>query len=529
MRTSRRRAVAAFGLLAFLAIGSPVAATVDSQTVDSPGVDSPPERAAPAVRAGIPKPPRVARTTIVPPCTVHVDDAAGGGGSGTAAAPFASIGEAVDAAPTGGVICVAEGEYREALAPGAKPLTLAGGFQSGSGFDVRDSARYVTRAVGDGSGSFVRIEDPAPSGDQLTAVDGFDISGYSQAIVRQSYYSQRFDVTNNFIHDNTCDADGLAGAGFALNNVSGTIRGNVFVDNSCWRGGAGALDDTTNENSVSVIANRVVRNAGTEPDFGHGGALYLFTNRLTVSGNLFSRNTVTAWGAGLYVGAYPSGGQETTARLSWNVYERNSAGIAGGGMFCDDGAHCSGDHEVFDANCGGNLLFDSGFASPTTGAYDHMTNVRAKAVGCRGKGIGVQIDAADDPLDSYSFTNSIIWGNAKRLDLVAGCSGTCDRVTVTVSYSMLRRPEGGLGIPIDFGPGIVRSRNPRFVAIARRDFHLQSVFGHWTRQGYVPDQVSSPALAKGDPASPTPDNPDRAGVRTELGAYGNSKEASYVE
>lgn len=142
-----------------------------------------------------------ARTTSVPACTHFVDAAARGKGAGTAQDPYPTLGAAVDGASPGAVICVAEGTYAEELRPGAKYFTLAGGFKRGSAFKVRDSAIHVSRAVGRG-GSFVRIEDPGPSGGQLTAIDGFEITGYSQAIVRDYWESQRFDLTNNYIHDN---------------------------------------------------------------------------------------------------------------------------------------------------------------------------------------------------------------------------------------------------------------------------------------------------------------------------------------
>ncbi len=48
----------------------------------------------------------------------------------------------------GAVICVAEGTYAEQLKPGEKIFTLAGGFQRGKDFKVRDSAAYVTKATG---------------------------------------------------------------------------------------------------------------------------------------------------------------------------------------------------------------------------------------------------------------------------------------------------------------------------------------------------------------------------------------------
>jgi hypothetical protein len=192
----------------------------------------------------------LARTTTIPGCTAFAD-AASAGGAGTAQQPHRTIAAAVAAVQTGAVVCVAEGVYAESLSPGEKAFTLAGGFQHGSNFAVRDSATYVSKAQGRG-GSFIRYEDPAPKGNQLTVIDGFEITGYSQAIRRDFYYSQKFDITNNHIHDNTCAEPSLAGGGFALNNVSGRIEGNVFRKNVCGRGGAGFLNDSANENTISI-------------------------------------------------------------------------------------------------------------------------------------------------------------------------------------------------------------------------------------------------------------------------------------
>ena len=252
-----------------------------------------------------PSPVAVARATDIPDCTLFVDAMTGKDGDGSVENPHATIAAAVAAAPSAAIICVAEGTYAEEIKPGEKAFTLAGGFQSGSGFKQRDSAAYVAKAVGKG-GSFLRIEDPGPKS-ALSAIDGFDISGFSQAIYRDFYESQRFDITNNHIHDNVCADPSLAGAGFALNNVSGSIKGNVIADNSCGRGGAGFLNDTTNQNTVSIESNRIERNSGTEPDSAHGGALYLFGNTLKVAGNAFIDNTVTQWGRGPLCGRLHAG------------------------------------------------------------------------------------------------------------------------------------------------------------------------------------------------------------------------------
>ncbi len=417
---------------------------------------------------------KVARATAIPACNVFVDSS-GAGGDGSPGKPHKTIAAAVEAAESGAIICVAEGTYAEQLKPGEKYFTLAGGFQHAKEFKVRDSAAFVSKATGDGSGSFLRIDDPGPKGDQLTAIDGFEITGYSQAIVREFYESQRFDVTNNHIHDNVCTDNKLAGGGLALNNVSGTIKGNVFRKNSCGRGGAVFLNDATNQNTVAIEYNLIDANAGVEPDAAHGGALYLFGNILKITGNLFTNNTVTQWGGGLYVGAFTPGNQPTTATVSHNIYRGNRAGDSGGGFFCDDGATCFSDHEIYEKNCGGNILVDGGSngSGPTVTKFDHITSVGALTPTCDGPGIGLFVDTYEPVApDQHTISNAIFWGNAPGSDIAVSCGSGCNKLKVSIDHSMVQTKYGDGSIKVSFGAGLVPPADPLFVAPDKGDFRL---------------------------------------------------------
>lgn len=469
---------------------------------------------------GVPRARPIARTTTIPRCTSFVQVGAGRG-TGTAEAPFGTIAAAIAAAPSGAVICVGEGTYQEELRTSEKAFTLAGGFQRGSKFTVRDSARHVTKALGKrGTGVFFRVDDPGPSGGQLIAIDGFEIGNYAQAIVRDLVPGQRFDVTNNYIHDNACD-EKSAGGGLALNNVTGRIQGNVFRNNGCGRGGALFLQDSEQKNTVVIAENWVEGNHGIEKDTSHGGAFYLFGKTITVTGNMFVDNTVTQWGGGLYVGAWVDGKQYTTAKLSWNVYRGNRAGNAGGGFFCDDGATCVSENELFVGNCGGNIYLDSGSdAGPTVARFTHLTSVGALDADCKEPGPGLRIDKAGKARDAYSVTNAIFWNNAPGQDIVANCDGNCRALKVTVTHTMTQPIANPSGAEIVSGPGIVKPVDPLFAAPDKADFHLKSAAGRWTPSGFVTDAETSPAIGKGVASG------GAAAVRVELGTYGGSAEAS---
>ena len=196
-------------------------------------------------------------------------------------------------------------------------------------------------------------------------------------------------------------------------------------------------------------------------------------------------------------------------------------------MFCDEGALCRSYHEIYDGNCGGNIYLDSGSGGgPTDARFDHLTTINARAVGCKGPGPGVRIDRGGTDPDNYAFINAIFWGNKPGEDIAANCDENCNNVRIVVANSMVQTRYGANGLKVTFGDGIIPPVDPMFADPENGDYHLKSVTGRWTPNGYVRDAASSPLLGRGE-GKPT-EAPPRAGDRNELGAYGNSVESSLV-
>jgi len=72
------------------------------------------------------------------------------------------------------------------------------------------------------------------------------------------------------------------------------------------------------------------------------------------------------------------------------------------------------------------------------------------------------------------------------------------------------------------------STDPLFADPSASDFHLKSKAGRWSPKlrKWVQDDISSPCIDAGDPTSSFSDEPLPNGGRVNMGAYGNTAEAS---
>jgi thermitase len=110
--------------------------------------------------------------------------------------------------------------------------------------------------------------------------------------------------------------------------------------------------------------------------------------------------------------------------------------------------------------------------------------------------------------------NSIIWDGISSIEEYDA--------TINATYS---------NIPSLFGTweGVGNINvDPEFADTAKGDVHLKSRTGRWNPliQKWVTDNVTSPCIDAGDPASDFSNEPDPNGGRINMGAYGGTSEAS---
>jgi predicted outer membrane repeat protein/parallel beta-helix repeat protein len=112
---------------------------------------------------------------------------------------------------------------------------------------------------------------------------------------------------------------------------------------------------------------------------------------------------------------------------------------------------------------------------------------------------------------SPTITNCIVWDNIPDEMFMTG--------SASVTYSDVKNGFDGEG-NID--------ADPLFADPDNGDYHLKSQAGRWdpNSQIWVQDDVTSPCIDAGDPASPIGQEPAPNGGRINMGAYGGTSEAS---
>lgn len=314
-------------------------------------------------------------------------------------ADHATIQEAIDAAATGDVVCVAPGTYEEFLDFGGAEIAVIGA-----------QGASVTTIDGDGKHPVVRFGSGEPASTLLagfTLTGGQDLNGGGIQVIDASPTIQDVVVTKNtayhwqvagagiyvsngaptfqtvVVSENHatytyCVSDYGDGGGVALSHDESTLDNVWIVDNVAEQRGGGIVLE---ESEASLVHVRIERN-DADSDVG-GGMLVLggaprFTN-VVVRGNTASAMDEVG-GAGIHV--MDGDVQLTNVVVACNELSTTTSDPGGGGGICVEGGSVALIDSIVTSNTsviGGGVLVAGGTVSTTRS--DLWANVPANVSG----------------------------------------------------------------------------------------------------------------------------------------------------
>jgi hypothetical protein len=445
----------------------------------------------------------------------HVDDDnLTGTQNGTTHYPFQDIQPAIQTAGPGDTVKVARGSYAP-VATRNRVVVLLGGYAGGTAtgysqgtagdFTNQNPSSDTSRIQGDSTRAVVLLYGTASSGSVL---DGFLITGGRRGIESDpdSTWPHAGGVT---ISRNTVENNGRAvssnwdGGGINLMGDGHRITGNTIRNNRAARGGGVA----SRGDSILITGNAIAGNHGYSD---HCAGVFL-GGSTDVVGNVIEHNVMLHPGYGWGGGVLAVG----TVRFSHNVIRFNSCHSYGAGVFVDEGGEAWFDHDLIYGNStdkhdkgGAGIAVDDGAPGPSRAHLSLCTIANNTSPGTNG-GNGLYLD-----YNSFAeVKDCIFWGNGD--DFFAGAGSNF----LSVNYTLSQEAMPGTGN---------LSLDPLFADTASGNFRLRSQAGRWDdlMTTWVLDDVTSPAIDAGDPASPWSLEPEPNGGRINIGFDGNTESAS---
>jgi len=289
----------------------------------------------------------------------------------------------------------------------------------------------------------------------------------------------------------------------------GTVDSDITIENNLIQNNFSDLGGGVSANGGNVVLrNNII--SGNTGIGDHGGGLYITSPNVTISDNLIFNNEIGrdidyGWGGGLVVL-----GRTSEAVLTGNIIYNNYAPTSGGGVFIDDGATASLKNELIY----GNTVMEAGGAGVYVDGLDQdgsIVTIDFCTIADNGPEgwLGGNAVLAEQ-YSQVTVSNSILWNNGD--DLFAD-----ETSLITLNHTLAEEAISGEGN---------LSKNPLFADSAAGDYHLQSRKGRYAPGEWLSDAVDSPAI---DAAALTMSygiEPTPNGTRANLGAYGNTVEAS---
>jgi hypothetical protein len=266
-----------------------------------------------------------------------------------------------------------------------------------------------------------------------------------------------------------------------------------------------------------------------------GGAIACYNSSPTIDGCTITGNSSSYYGGGL------SCRDGSSPIISNTRFSNNTAGAEGGGIYCWVNS-CP-----FMSNClvvqntssdvgGGVFFFECTAIDPNTGDDPNLVSCTIAENTSTNMGGGIFC------MDSRaSLESSILWNNHSADGAeIALVDDALEGTILKVTYSDVKGGSSGHSIgancALDYGTGN-KNGDPLFASLAAGDFHVKSASGRWDPVAHAwvlddggnyiqGDDQNSPAIDSGDPSRDYAAEPKCNGGRLNMGAYGNTIEAS---
>jgi hypothetical protein len=451
--------------------------------------------------------------------TIYVDgDAAGANDGSTWADAYNYLQDALMFATGGDEIRVAQGVYRpDEFVLSKRPnlgreetfhlkngVTIKGGY-AGLGApnpDVRDVERYQTTLSGDRDGDdeadFLNNDENSyhvviGSGTDETAIlAGFTVCGGNADGNSPRPYFGTSAGGGAYIHSGSLSPPHQEwfdqyGGGACIDSGTPTLTNCTFTGNSAGRGGG-----MYNTNSNPTVINCVFKGNSVEAHVYHpsGSTMDNWGSSPTVANCIFPDGQIANWGSAPTI--------------------RNC-------LFTGNSSIQGDTSTITVVNC----TFTGNAGTSPAAVWDYST---ATFNNCIFWGNGPTRIYHDCPGTTVTFTYSNILGG--QTAIVNPCD-PCD------PYNGLVWGEGNIDVDPCFAQpgywdpnGTPQYPNDDFWVDG--DYHLKSQAGRWdpNTQTWIIDEVTSPCIDAGDPASPIGPEPFPNGGIINMGAYGGTAEAS---
>jgi len=348
-----------------------------------------------------------------------------------------------------------------------------------------------------------------------------------------------FKVTSTYDHRGT---NHLISAWNVKNITMEDVLDESYVRHSISIDSTGGMTSAWSENIY--VKNNILYNV--VGGFCWSENIYIINNTIIDYQNPFAALDLNRNAYNIYViGNYIPDGANANVNIhnSGQVYFYNNI-FAGNAQYCLWFNGGGGSYSIVENNTiRGATIAGIGIhpQSNTKGVVIRNNRIYNNKIGIKTSRYSAGFTGYDSGAD---IINNVIYNNAGD-----GIQMTCEYVNLSIKNNIIANNSGyGINYMDTVNPTIITyndvwnnslgnynntslgtgdiSKDPLFADPANYDFHLKSTAGRWNGTGWVNDTKTSPCIDAGDPNSSYSNETYPHGQKINIGAYGNTSEAS---